>query len=443
VLLTLATLGGANVASAQTMEGLGYLPGALDLFSNAVAASADGSTVVGYGIDSQGDAEAFRWTAQGGMKGLGLLPDCFASYAAGVSADGSTVVGYCYDSQYHLEAFVWTAATGMVGLGTLFDLFPGSYATGVSADGSTVVGSSFNEHNHGEAFIWTAAAGMVRLGALPGAWIPNSFGLGISADGSTVVGQSANSLGNSEAFVWTAATGMVGLGTVGDPLYSQSSAAGVSCEGTVVGTTGGYNDQFGFFQEAFIWTAATGMIGLGTMGDLLNSYSYATGVSADGSTVVGAGGLNFGRVDEAFIWTAATGMVALGALPGAAYTKSIAYGVSADGLTVVGGSIPSDGDFEAFILNLASGDPVEILIVGLIPQVASVNLKQGIENSLDAKLDAAFDALDGASAQNDVAAINGLKAFINAVKAQSGKAIPTADANSLIAAAQEIIGLLQ
>jgi hypothetical protein len=64
-------------------------------------------------------------------------------------------------------------------------------------------------------------------------------------------------------------------------------------------------------------------------------------------------------------------------------------------------------------------------------------IQHGIENSLDAKLDAAFDALDGASAQNDIAAIDALGAFINAVK--SGKAIPVADANALIAAAQKII----
>jgi len=313
-----------------------------------------------------------------------------------------------------------------VGLGGL-----NSFATGVSADGSTVVGNNLNG-----AFIWTAASGMVGLGTLGDPLHSSSYASAISADGTTVVGQSYSST-SDQAFIWTAATGMVGLGTLPGALYQYSYASAVSADGsTVVGAT---VDNDGF-PEAFIWTAATGMVGLGTLGFPGGSWwSHATGVSADGSTVVGTstgnGGTDF---PEAFIWTAATGMVGLGALPGAGFPESRAYGVSADGLTVVG-----ESDYEAFILTLSSGDPAEILIAGLIPQVASVNLQNGIENSLDAKLDAAFGALDGASAQDDLAAINALGAFINAVKAQSGKAIPAADADALIAAAQKIVGLLQ
>lgn len=70
------------------------------------------------------------------------------------------------------------------------------------------------------------------------------------------------------------------------------------------------------------------------------------------------------------------------------------------------------------------------------------NLKHGIENSLDAKLDAALKALEDINENNDVAAINTLEAFINAVQAQSGTKITEADADALIAAAQEIIALL-
>ena len=43
---------------------------------------------------------------------------------------------------------------------------------------------------------------------------------------------------------------------------------------------------------------------------------------------------------------------------------------------------------------------------------------------------------------NDVAAVNSLEAFINAVQAQRGNKIPEADADALIAAAQQIIDLL-
>ena len=79
------------------------------------------------------------------------------------------------------------------------------------------------------------------------------------------------------------------------------------------------------------------------------------------------------------------------------------------------------------------------LINGLINDVVSLNLQKGISNSLDAKLDAAQKAVDDMNANNDVAAINTLEAFINAVEAQSGAKIPVEDAERFISQANEII----
>ena len=79
------------------------------------------------------------------------------------------------------------------------------------------------------------------------------------------------------------------------------------------------------------------------------------------------------------------------------------------------------------------------LINGLINDVLMLNLHQGIQNSLDAKLNAVLKAVDDFNAYNDIAAINTLEAFIAAVQAQSGNKIPTEDANVLIATAKEII----
>ncbi|MFX0202117.1 MAG: hypothetical protein ACFFCW_38895 [Candidatus Hodarchaeota archaeon] len=53
----------------------------------------------------------------------------------------------------------------------------------------------------------------------------------------------------------------------------------------------------------------------------------------------------------------------------------------------------------------------------LVDTVISINLQQGVSNALDAKLDTVISALDGASENNDVAAIKSLYAFINAVEA--------------------------
>jgi probable HAF family extracellular repeat protein len=68
---------------------------------------------------------------------------------------------------------------------------------------------------------------------------------------------------------------------------------------------------------------------LGTLG---GGESYASGVSADGSVVVGWA-YNAAGQGRAFRWTASGGMQDLGTLGG---SWSVAYGVSADGAVVVG-----------------------------------------------------------------------------------------------------------
>jgi hypothetical protein len=81
-------------------------------------------------------------------------------------------------------------------------------------------------------------------------------------------------------------------------------------------------------------------------------------------------------------------------------------------------------------------------IEALIGVVISLNLQQGITNSLDAKLSAALNALDDVNTNNDGAAVNTLEAFINAVEAQRGQKITETDADGLIQAAVNIINML-
>ena len=69
------------------------------------------------------------------------------------------------------------------------------------------------------------------------------------------------------------------------------------------------------------------------------------GPSADGSVVVGWGSSALGR--EAFRWSAAEGMVGLGLLPGG--DRSRAYGVSADGSIIVGTARNADGITVGFV----------------------------------------------------------------------------------------------
>jgi len=139
----------------------------------------------------------------------------------------------------------------------------------------------------------------------------------------------------------------------------RSFAWGVSADGSVVV---GYSDSTSG-TEAFRWTSSGGMSGLGDLpGGLFGS--YATGVSADGSVVVGRSTPDAPAhisVLEAFRWTDLNGNglvdpdekldnhpeFGLGDLPGG-YSESQVSDISADGSVVVGIGRPAPSGYEAF-----------------------------------------------------------------------------------------------
>jgi len=97
-----------------------------------------------------------------------------------------------------------------------------------------------------------------------------------------------------------------------------------------------------------------------------------------------------------------------------------------------------------FLANLTEFELVtpSIMIRNLINTTAEINAQSGILNSLDAKLESAVKAMDDANESNDASAVYRLQAFINAVEAQRGNQISEVEADSLVAAAQEIIDML-
>jgi probable HAF family extracellular repeat protein len=129
------------------------------------------------------------------------------------------------------------------------------------------------------------------------------------------------------------------LGTL--PGGNWSEATGVSADGSVVVGTA---DNAVGHRHAFRWTAAGGMQDLGTLPGAYRSEAH--GVSADGSVVVGR------SLIAAFRWTAARGMEYLGTLGG---WHSDARGVSADGSVVVGGAHNAAGRMRAFRWTAADG----------------------------------------------------------------------------------------
>jgi probable HAF family extracellular repeat protein len=370
--LAMLLFGGLGGASADFVP-LGQLPG-FPFSSQAFGVSADGSTAVGVSRQQTGmtfpPTEAFRWTATGGMVGLGDLPGgVFQSQALGVSADGAVVVGFGTRSAPDpptgtLEAFRWTAGGGMVGLGDLPGGFFRSQASGVSADGAVVVGGSVSALGS-EAFRWTPAGGMVGLGILPGGVASGASG--VSADGSVVVGSSSDTR-RSEGFRWTATNGMVGLGFLGSFLGSNESfALGLSADGTVVVGVSTSDSRAG---EAFRWTVDTGMISLGVLPG--GSNSIARAVSADGSVVVGSGSSASGGA--AFFWDNANGMrdlrdVLISQGDDLTGWTLVATGISADGRTIVGFGRNPAGRDEAWLARLNGPavipEPGSLTLLGL------------------------------------------------------------------------------
>jgi probable HAF family extracellular repeat protein len=112
----------------------------------------------------------------------------------------------------------------------------------------------------------------------------------VNTDGSVIVGFSEGALG-FEPFRWTAEIGMVSLGSLVAG-GTDGSALGVSADGSVV--VGYSKTDRGF--EAFVWDAGLGMRSLtevlaDDLGVDLTGWrlEFATGISADGATIIGQG----------------------------------------------------------------------------------------------------------------------------------------------------------
>src|SRR5262249_44624595 len=135
-----------------------------------------------------------------------------------------------------------------------------------------------------------------------------SWANAISADGSAIVGAVGFPV-QTQAFRWTQATGMVGLGDLsGGDVYS--AAYDISDNGAVVvGSSSSSGSTSG--RAAFRLDQALGMVGLGFL-PTKAATSDALSVTPDGSVIVGSSGANGDAA--AFVWDAAHGMRSLQSL---------------------------------------------------------------------------------------------------------------------------------
>ena len=198
------------------MVGLGFLP-AFEDWSQAIAVSGDGTTIVGASISSNAAdiigplcpiecyEEAFRVSNGGPMVGLyDPFSAVFPAYALAASKDGSVIVGAGLNISSGVGEAFFATATGVLGLGHL----PGGFDSGavdVSADGWTVLCRADDGVSTGAA-VWTFATGMRDLKTLletaHGLDLTGwrlSFPVGMSADGNRITGWTNTSPGGGRA----------------------------------------------------------------------------------------------------------------------------------------------------------------------------------------------------------------------------------------------------
>lgn len=284
--------------------------------------------------------------------------------------------GACSEAAECLEPACRFVPVGFTPQGT------GSLALAISHDGLTVAGTASNGGD-ARGFRWTESGGMKTLpwdyldattvsadgakvaGAISGGFSFRELGGGAfaysdqnapifdgSADGRVLVGRwgsMAMRWVEGSAPEWIAPNGAHGR-SLGSPLFQNTSyASGVSADGSVI-VGGGGLPAHGGFQEAFIWREGVATVGLGTLSTAAGSTSSATAVSPDGLAVVGTSSEPGGSPTSGFRWTAATGMQSLGAFtPEAVSNSGVMVGRGGNGRAAVMGSSLGDGDLATLL----------------------------------------------------------------------------------------------
>lgn len=251
-----------------------------------------------------------------------------------ISADGTAAVG-SMESEKGVQAILFKN-NSITNLGYLDKDGYYSEAAAVSSDGSIVAGQcSTADGQH--AFIWQNGT-MSRL--IESAYILDSYAAAISANGAVIVGyyhKETDSLDGIEAFRWENGqiTGLNDLFDNNNMVYSK--ATGISADGTVIVGTA-FN---GSGHEAFRWENGK-MKGLGFIdSNSKRSESFASAVSANGSVVVGY--CNTSGANKAFRWENGQMCALQSSNSKIDNCQSQATAVSADGSVITGTYESPDG----------------------------------------------------------------------------------------------------
>lgn len=214
--------------------------------SAATGISANGNTIVGYGFNAMSTFDDAFYYRTGTITSLYSFFAGQASRAAGVSADGNLIVGTAGDylpGPSSANGFIFNITTSALTIVDASAHLPAFATAGltltqlnaISGNGLVTVGYAYSDTvsstpTDALAFSRTSTGTYTALGKLGGvfSW---SIARAVSNDGSVIVGQSLNAANKSEAFVYQTGT-MAGLGFLGTG--DESDATGVSADGSVI-----------------------------------------------------------------------------------------------------------------------------------------------------------------------------------------------------------------
>ncbi len=330
--------------------------------AQAMGISRDGTTLILRSPFGGAPGASYTWdtTAAAGARLITFTGTGFTGFDSvtvlGLSANGDFAVGYKQvgpGSGTLTEAFVRQLAgapqTLVSSLGATAQI---NAATSINDDGSVIVGysapaSSFPSDATRRGQRWQLSGGVYTATLInPLVAGKTITPKGVNSDGSVVVGVATRSNDSPAAFRWTAAGGAVDIGIPGDPQFGGDEATDTSGDGSVVvGQMQGPRVDLGGgiilgTFRAFRW-ASPFITGLGVIGTVPLTSSVSTGVSTDGSVVVGTSTPN-GSPASAFRWLSRTNMQDLNTLMASAGVDMTgkrlisATDVSGDGKTIVG-----------------------------------------------------------------------------------------------------------
>lgn len=170
----------------------------------------DGISANGTKADNNSRDGAYLEAGNGDITPIGKLPGGSLAYSYAISEDGTVAVGsskFTDGDQSGWQAWRWTAETGIQGLGNLDGGRNRSYALGVNGDGSVIVGDAENANGDTVATLWAGDKGIQVLsdvltekGVDLSAWLNLESAVAVSTDGRYILGYGDDLAGNRQAF---------------------------------------------------------------------------------------------------------------------------------------------------------------------------------------------------------------------------------------------------